>query len=110
MLSSEENERLTRVGPGTPCDELMRRYWMPIAPHAQLLDDPVRKVRLLGEDLVLYKNRQGGLGLIGDRCLHRCVGLQDFCAQCHKCACECPCNAIPFGPKVMFNGYAMWDA
>ena len=35
-------------------------------------------------------------------------GLQDFCAQCNKCARECPCNAIPFGPKVMFNGYEMW--
>jgi ferredoxin len=37
-------------------------------------------------------------------------GLQDFCAQCRKCARECPCNAIPFGPKVMFNGYEIWKA
>ena len=71
MLSAEANERLTRVGVGTPCGELMRRYWIPIAPYAQLLEDPVRKVRVLGEDLVLYQNTQGGLGLIGDRCLHR---------------------------------------
>jgi reductive dehalogenase len=35
-------------------------------------------------------------------------GLQDFCEQCNKCARECPCAAIPFGPKVMFNGYEMW--
>jgi ferredoxin len=35
-------------------------------------------------------------------------GLQDFCERCNKCARECPCNAIPFGPKVMFNGYEMW--
>jgi ferredoxin len=35
-------------------------------------------------------------------------GLQAFCAQCRKCARECPCNAIPFGPKVMFNGYEIW--
>ena len=35
-------------------------------------------------------------------------GLQDFCGQCNKCARECPCAAIPFGPKVMFNGYEMW--
>jgi ferredoxin len=35
-------------------------------------------------------------------------GLQDFCAKCTKCARECPCMAIPFGPKVMFNGYEMW--
>jgi reductive dehalogenase len=37
-------------------------------------------------------------------------GLQDFCSQCRKCARECPCNAIPFGPKVMFNGYEIWKA
>jgi ferredoxin len=35
-------------------------------------------------------------------------GLQDVCSQCQKCARECPCNAIPFGPKVMFNGYEIW--
>ena len=53
MLSAEANERLTRVGPGTPCGELMRRYWIPVAPFAQLLENPVRKVRVLGEDLIL---------------------------------------------------------
>jgi len=37
-------------------------------------------------------------------------GLQDFCEQCRKCARECPCNAITFGPKLMFNGYEMWKA
>ena len=37
-------------------------------------------------------------------------GLQDFCAQCRKCARECPCNAIPFGPKLIFNGYEIWKA
>jgi 5,5'-dehydrodivanillate O-demethylase len=76
MLSPEMNDRLTRVGPGTPCGELMRRYWIPLAPSAQLLDDPVRKVRVLGEDLVLYRDRSGTLGLIGERCAHRAVELQ----------------------------------
>lgn len=37
-------------------------------------------------------------------------GLQDFCNQCRKCARECPCNAISFGEKVMFNGYEIWKA
>jgi len=37
-------------------------------------------------------------------------GLQDFCSQCRKCARECPCNAITFGPKIMFNGYEIWKA
>ena len=82
MLSPEMNERLTRVGPGTPCGELMRRYWIPIAPFAQLLENPVRKVRVLGESLVLYRNKKGGLGLIGDRCLHRLVDrLSPDCSQ-----------------------------
>jgi 5,5'-dehydrodivanillate O-demethylase oxygenase subunit len=76
MLSPAMNERLTRVGPGTPGGELMRRYWIPIAPYAQLDENPVRKVRILGEDLVLYRDKSGTLGLIGDRCLHRNVDLR----------------------------------
>jgi len=76
MLSVETNDRLARVGAGTPCGELMRRYWIPIAPYAQLLEDPVRSVRVLGEDLTLYKDRSGNLGLIGERCAHRSTQLQ----------------------------------
>jgi len=76
MITPEMNARLTQIGPGTPCGNLMRRYWIPIAPYAQLLENPVRKVRILGEDLVLYKDKSDNLGLIGDRCLHRLVDLQ----------------------------------
>jgi 5,5'-dehydrodivanillate O-demethylase len=54
----------------------MRRYWHPIAPSAGLLENPVRKIRILGEDLVLFKDRQGQLGLIGDRCVHRAMDLR----------------------------------
>jgi 5,5'-dehydrodivanillate O-demethylase len=83
MLTPEMNERLARVGPGTPCGELMRRYWIPIAPFAQLLENPVRRVRILGEDLTLYRDRSGTLGLVGQRCLHRRVdlayGIPDAC-------------------------------
>ncbi len=76
MISAEQNERLTRVGPGTPCGELMRRYWIPIAAASQLNANPVRKIRILCEDLILYRDLSGTLGLIGDRCLHRLVDLQ----------------------------------
>ena len=76
MLTREENERLTRVGPGTPMGELMRRYWQPIAAAGQLLERPVRPVRLLGEDLVLFRDPSGRLGLVGDRCAHRKVRLE----------------------------------
>ncbi len=76
MLSSEMNDRLSRVGPGTPGGDLMRRYWIPFLPAAKLDEDPVQKVRLLGEDLTLYRDKQGRLGLIGERCLHRAVDMQ----------------------------------
>jgi 5,5'-dehydrodivanillate O-demethylase oxygenase subunit len=76
MLSKEANDRLCQVGPGTPMGELMRRYWHPIAPFDELLKDPVKKVRILGEDLVLYRDRSNNLGLIGDRCAHRSVGME----------------------------------
>jgi 5,5'-dehydrodivanillate O-demethylase oxygenase subunit len=75
MLSAEENELLTRVGPGTPMGRLLRRYWHPIAATTQLDENPVRHVRLLGESLVLYRNRRGGLGLVAEACAHRGVRL-----------------------------------
>ncbi|HAI09515.1 MAG TPA: hypothetical protein DCM17_09325, partial [Dehalococcoidia bacterium] len=65
MLTVEENDRLTRVGPNTPMGELMRRYWQPIAALAELDENPVKPVRLLGESLILYRDRKGTLGLIG---------------------------------------------
>ena len=75
MLSVKENERLTRVGPGTPMGELMRRYWHPIAASKELQENPTKSVRLLGESLVLYRDRQGRLGLIDEACAHRRVNL-----------------------------------
>ena len=75
MLSKAENERLTQVGPGTPMGNLMRMYWQPIAAASQLDENPTKAVRLLGEDLTLYKDRSGNLGLIEDRCPHRKVNL-----------------------------------
>ena len=52
MLTVEENERLTKVGPGTPMGELMRRYWHPVGTSAELDENPVHKVKILGESLV----------------------------------------------------------
>ena len=75
MLSLEENERLTQVGPGTPMGELLRRYWYPIATSAELADNPVKSVLILGEQLTLFRDRSGGLGLVAQRCAHRKVDL-----------------------------------
>src|SRR5262245_56303740 len=72
MLNTEENELLTRVGPGTPCGDLLGGYWFPVAPVQELTDEqPTRFVRLLGEDLVLFKDKSGNVGLIADHCAHR---------------------------------------
>ena len=76
MLSVAQNQRLTQVGPGTPMGELMRRYWHPIAPSAEInADNPTKEMRLLGEDLVLYRDAKGQLGLIEPSCAHRKANL-----------------------------------
>src|SRR5438045_7751100 len=75
-LTREENERLTRVGPGTPACELLRRYWHPVAIARELTDEqPTKFIRILGEDLVLFRDKSGNAGLIQDHCAHRGASL-----------------------------------
>jgi 5,5'-dehydrodivanillate O-demethylase oxygenase subunit len=76
VLKKEANERLCRVGPGTPMGDMMRRYWHPVVPVARLDENPVREIRILGEDLVLFRDRSGKLGLIGNHCPHRNTGMR----------------------------------
>ncbi|MEO6026822.1 MAG: Rieske 2Fe-2S domain-containing protein, partial [Candidatus Binatia bacterium] len=66
---------MTRVGPGTPMGTLLRRYWLPVAASVELLPGTVRPVRLLGEDLALYRTATGELGLLDARCPHRGASL-----------------------------------
>jgi 5,5'-dehydrodivanillate O-demethylase len=77
MLSKEENETLTRVGPGTPAGDMLRRYWWPVGFTEQVTarGNPV-KVRLLGEDFVLFRDGSGGLGLLELHCSHRGTSLE----------------------------------
>lgn len=76
MLTPEQNEAITRVGPGTPGGELLRRYWHPVALSQDLSDDNrTHPVRILGENLVLFKDKSGRIGLIADRCPHRGASL-----------------------------------
>src|SRR6185436_8684431 len=76
MLSTEQNDLITRIGPGTPAGSLMRRYWQPAALVDELAGNrPVKAVRLLGEDLVLFKDDRGRYGLIGRSCPHRGTDL-----------------------------------
>ena len=75
MLTHEQNEYLCSVAPGTPGGDLMRRYWHPLYPAAELTKNPVAKVRLLCEDLVLFRDRSGKLGLVDEKCPHRRASL-----------------------------------
>jgi len=77
VLTKEENELMTRVGPGTPAGEMLRRYWWPVAFSEEVTrDNGPRKVRLLGEDFVLFRDGQGKLGLVELHCSHRGTSLE----------------------------------
>src|SRR5581483_11267034 len=76
MLTHEENDFLTRVGPGTPAGQLLRRYWHAVAAAAELsAEKPKKRVRILGENLVLYREPGGKFGLVAERCSHRGASL-----------------------------------
>jgi 5,5'-dehydrodivanillate O-demethylase len=75
MLTQDENELLTQTGRGTPVGELLRRYWQPVAAVSEMTDRWTKRVRIMGEDLVLFKDRTGKLGLIGEACPHRRASL-----------------------------------
>lgn len=81
MLSAEQQETLTRVGPGTPMGGLLRRYWMPVAASVDVAPGGARAVRLLGEDLVLFRTPGGALGLLAERCRHRGTSLRAGCVD-----------------------------
>lgn len=76
MLSTDENVRVTRTGPDTPAGSVLRAYWQPVALVEELPEvRPSKAVRLLGEDLVLWRTPDGEYGLVGRRCSHRGVDL-----------------------------------
>ena len=75
MLTVEDNKAMTSVGADTAMGQLLRRYWYPIAGTVELDDEPTKEVRLLGEDLVLYKDLSGTYGLLGRACPHRRISL-----------------------------------
>ena len=75
MLSVEQNELLSKVGPGAPMGELLRRYWHPVAAVGELDENPIKPVRLMGEDLVLFRDASGEHGLLERHCPHRRADL-----------------------------------
>src|ERR671935_2733057 len=89
MLKQEENELVTRVGPGTPMGSLMRQYWVPAMLSSELPTpdgDPVR-VLLLGEKLIAFRDTNGKVGLLENNCPHRGASL--FFGRNEACGLRC---------------------
>ncbi len=77
MLSDEDNEILTRVGPGTAMGDLFRQYWLPVLTSSELpeRDGPPKRVRMLGENLIAFRTTSGQVGLLANKCSHRGASL-----------------------------------
>lgn len=127
MLKPEENERLTRIGPGTPMGRVFRSYWIPFALSSELLepDGPPIRVRLLGEDLVAFRDTQGRSALLDAFCPHRRAPM--FFGRNEDCGLRCVyhgwkfdrdgrCVDMPSEPpdslfrtKVRIGSYPTWE-
>jgi len=127
VLKPEDNERITRVGPGTPMGELQRRYWIPCALSNELPenDGPPIRVRLLCEDLVAFRDTDGKVGLMDAFCPHRRAPM--FFARNENCGMRCVyhgwkfdrdgvCVDMPSEPpdslfktKVTIGTYPTWE-
>jgi phthalate 4,5-dioxygenase oxygenase subunit len=127
MLTPEQNARLTQVGPGTPMGKLMRRYWLPALLSEEVPEPdgaPVR-VRLLGEDLVAFRDSSGAVGLVSAYCPHRRAPM--FFGRNEECGLRCvyhgwkfdrsgTCVDMPSEPpdslfkdKVRIEAYPTWE-
>jgi phthalate 4,5-dioxygenase oxygenase subunit len=96
MLSREDNELLVRVGPGTPMGQLMRLYWLPILPSSDLLvDGQPQRVRLLGEELLAFRDSDGRIGLVDHACPHR--GAPLVFGRNEQCGLRCVYHGWKFG-------------
>jgi len=98
-FTREENEQLTRVGPGTIMGGLFRQYWLPVVPVADLAEPGGRplRVKLLGEELVLFRTHAGQVGLIGAYCPHRLAPL--YFGRVEDEGIRCAYHGWKFGPN-----------
>ena len=96
LLSRENNELLCRVGPGTPMGELMRQYWIPALPSSEFPgpDCPPKRMRLLGENLVMFRDTKGRMGAIAESCPHRGASL--YFARNEECGMRCAYHGWKF--------------
>ncbi len=96
MLSEERNRTLTETGAGTPMGELMRLYWQPIAAVSELEEKPIKPVRLMGEDLTLFRDLSGHYGLVDRHCPHRRASLTNGYVE--ECGVRCSYHGWLFAP------------
>jgi phthalate 4,5-dioxygenase len=77
MLSQADNELLTRIGPGTPMGDVLRQYWLPLLLTDELAekDGPPQRVRVLGENLIAFRDSESRIGLLAENCPHRGASL-----------------------------------
>jgi len=96
MLKHEDNERLVRVGKGTPGGELFRRYWMPACLSEELpeRDGAPLRVRLLGEDLIAFRDTKGDVGLVDAYCPHRRAPM--YFGRNEECGLRCAYHGWKF--------------
>ncbi|KIF65867.1 hypothetical protein HY68_38970 [Streptomyces sp. AcH 505] len=97
MLTKEQNERLCRVGPGTPMGALFRRFWLPVCTADKLIEPggAPRAERLLGQDLVVFRGKDGQVGVLDEFCIHRGASLA--LGRVEECGLRCLYHGWSFG-------------
>ena len=100
MLSSADNELLTRTGPDTPMGQLFRRFWVPALLSQELPepDCPPVRVTIMGEELVAFRDTNGKVGVLGARCAHRRAHL--FWGRNEECGLRCVYHGWKFDVKI----------
>jgi phthalate 4,5-dioxygenase len=96
MLSAADNDLLTQTGAGTPMGRYFRRFWMPVALSQEVPepDCPPVRVRVMGEDLVAFRDTEGRVGLLDPRCPHRGANL--FFGRNEQCGLRCAYHGWKF--------------
>jgi phthalate 4,5-dioxygenase len=105
MLSAQDNGLITRVGPGTPMGDLLRLYWIPFLFSSEVeLDGNPERVRLLGENLIAFRDSSGLIGLIQNNCPHRGASL--FFGRNEESGLRCVYHGWKFSTDGALRGHA----
>ncbi|MGK0224698.1 MAG: phthalate 4,5-dioxygenase oxygenase subunit [Limisphaerales bacterium] len=96
MLKADDNELLCRVGPGTPMGKLLREYWFPALPSCEFpdIDGDIKRMRLLGENLVMFRDSNDHVGAMAEACPHRGASL--YFGRNEESGIRCPYHGWKF--------------